>query len=261
MPGIGFREDGSLNTACLARKTDVQVNQRRMQEELAMSSEKKAQELIDELIARYSKDPDSLAARAPRPPVVASLTEENQRLLREYLDALEKECKPRVEALIARVAELAQGKACIFPDWSTVRVECYEKVVNRLAMEHKQLGDLYDIVKGRIIVESFSDIAAVMRVVEEDYREQLLRLDNFFVRHDEDSPYRAVHYVMKLDDLECFELRILTKSELILSEIYNDVVIEDLYDMRAEIKEALTGMYWGLQKKQLQEYMAAQGSA
>jgi ppGpp synthetase/RelA/SpoT-type nucleotidyltranferase len=221
-----------------------------------VSGEKKAQELIDELIADYSKDPDSLAARAPKPPLVATLTAANQSLLREYLGALGKDSKPRVEALIARIAEIAKGKASLVLDWSTVRVEGCEKIVNRLAREHKELGDLYDIVKARIIVEAFSDIAAMMLIVEDECREDLLHLDNFFVKHDEDSPYRAVHYVIKLDDLECFELRILTKSEYIFSEIYNDIVIEDLYDASDEIKESLTAMYWGLQQKQLQEYMA-----
>jgi len=71
------------------------------------------------------------------------------------------------------------------------------------------------------------------------------------------SPYRALHYMLKINRKHVFELQIKTFPELVLSELQHDAGKEDRYSLSRAVKDRLTSYYWGLQKKLIIEYINA----
>jgi ppGpp synthetase/RelA/SpoT-type nucleotidyltranferase len=133
---------------------------------------------------------------------------------------------------------------------------------NRKSGSPKQVGDSTDLIGGRIIVDNYAEIAKVMTAVEKYYEGRILEISDKFVAPNgkteaTQSAYRAVHYIIKLDDNTCFELQIKTLPELMFGEIDHDVVYKDYYEFGIAVQRDITGRYWGLQAAELHEYTEA----
>jgi (p)ppGpp synthase/HD superfamily hydrolase len=220
---------------------------------------RKIQEIIDELTSAYASGSGKFSAPRKQPSVADYVPPDTAQKLKDHLSFLNSKYKPMITEILDDIIHGAGGSAKIKAELCSVSVISYDALVEEMTKEDKTLGDILDTIVVRVAVETLMDVSGVMRFVEDTYRSDILQVENYFATNDEGSPYRAVHYLIKVDDETLYELRILTGAEMIISEIYEAVVVKDVYGMDSEMKEYITGLYWGLQRKQLEEYMSAQG--
>lgn len=163
--------------------------------------------------------------------------------------------KQEVELIVDDILANAENSGVqVNRDVSKVRVLSIEELKLVMLERNVALGKIVDIISGKIIVNKISEIEPVMTNIETKYREMILQKTNYFANPDEDSPYRAVHYILKLREHVCYELQIKTAKQLIMEEIYRDAVLKDLYGFDQATKKKIVANYWGMHKQQLEEF-------
>ena len=179
----------------------------------------------------------------------------DEQLALDILEKYEKIYKQEVELILNDLLNNAENSgAQIYRDVSRVRVLSLDELKQEMHERDVALGKIQDIISGRIIVNRIPEIEPIITNIETKYREHILQKTNKFANPDEGSPYRAVHYILKLDEHVCYELQIKTLNQLIMEEIYRDAVLKDLYGLDQTMKDEITGNYWGINKQQLDEF-------
>jgi len=180
-----------------------------------------------------------------------SLPVEQETMLKEHLSLLEREYAPKCKSVIERIIDESQA----IVESSSVAIMPYQDVINKMGKEDIVFGDIYNTIFARICVAELMDLSKLMKAAQSLYGDDLLMVENFFQNHKDDSPYRAIHLVLKIDDIACFELKIMTARESVFSEVYRAIVENPEFPIPEEIKTHVTGLYWGLQKELLEKYM------
>ncbi len=152
------------------------------------------------------------------------------------------------------LADAEKAGVRVYRDYSKVRVLSLDELKLEMRERNAAVENIVDIISGRIIVNRLSEIEPIMINIETKHREKILQKANKFARPDEDSPYRALHYILKLNEHVCYELQIKTLKQLIMEEIYRDAVIKDLYGFDQATKNKIAADYWGVNKEQADEF-------
>ena len=208
-------------------------------------------ESIEELFENLKSNTGVFEQGKQTPKKSYSLPVEQENMLKEHLSLLESEYAPRCKNVIERIIDESQA----IVESSSVAIMPYQDVINKMGKESIVFGDIYNTIFAGICVAELMDLSKVMKAAQNLYGEDILMVENFFQNHKDDSPYRAIHLVLKIDDIACFELKIMTTRESIFSEVYRAIVENPEFPIPEEIKTHVTGLYWGLQKELLEEYM------
>jgi len=138
-------------------------------------------------------------------------------------------------------------------------IKSVESIRMKMQNNLKRFGEMTDILRGAIVVEGYYEIALLMSIIEEAIgNDNILEFTNKFVSPRKRSPYRAIHYIIKIDDRHCFELQIKTLGESIMGDIDHDVIHKDIYHFNKSYKESLTSLYWGMHITDSEKYFTKQ---
>lgn len=180
----------------------------------------------------------------------------NEQAMHDVLEKYENTYKKDVEVVLDDLLKNAEASGIqVYRDLSRVGVLSLDELKMEMHERGVPIGKIVDIISGRIIVDRLSEIEPIMADIETRYRENILQKTNKFATPDAGSPYRAVHYILKLDEHVRYELQIKTSKQLVMEEIYRDAVLKDLYGFDQSVKDEIIGRYWGINKQQLDELM------
>lgn len=199
--------------------------------------------------------------------------------LRDYLESLELQqfkVERAIQELIQEFCSNARSRSIISPadlvytSLSTVGVKRnIDSIINSLYKEKQKdpardisIGDINDLLRGRIVVEDYMTLAAFMRLIESKFDSQILQVKNKFIDH-KDKAYRAIHYYIRLSDTILFELQVKLGAQVVIGELEHEVVFKNnKFDFisaenMSELKSELIALHWGIQKKSLTMYIQA----
>jgi len=184
----------------------------------------------------------------------------SRKLVEKVLEDLEFTFTPKLQDYLDELIQEALNrypKIAIKSQLSTVKVKSYDSILSKMKRKDYFFDELSDLIRGRIIVADLKSMEMIARVIEDNSSMEILEKDNKFIDTNKRSPYRALHYMIKINSKYVFELQVKTFPELILSELEHDVVKEDIYNFPKGVKDRLTAHYWGLQKKLILKYISA----
>jgi len=139
-------------------------------------------------------------------------------------------------------------------DLLSARTKTVEKIERKMH-DGRCFGDLKDVLGGRIIVDTCDDVAKLMEIVEAYYSfADILSVNNKFAENNQQKVYRAVHYIIRINDDVCFELQIKTKRELFFGELEHDFVYKHHYKINEITKELITKDYWQMLMLEKERY-------
>lgn len=120
------------------------------------------------------------------------------------------------------------------------------------------IGDATDLLAGRIVVNDLSSLELVMEQIEELYgkSEKILEKENKFVKNQgKDNPYRAIHYIIKSEDGNCFELQLKTEDSSISSDLHHNAVYKSyILNLNEDEKNSVEKYYWQSNYNELTKY-------
>jgi len=216
----------------------------------------KNQMKLDQYNNARSKLYPEFKARADRKS--GSISKKTERMIDQTLEELMFTYQRKIQAYIDEmIVQISRENPAIkiHQPLSTVKVKSKDSILRKMKEKGYSFDKMTDLLRGRIIINSLRDMEAVVKIIEQESGLEILEKDNKFIDPNHRAPYRAIHYVIKINNKYCFELQLKTFPELILSEMDHDVIKEDKYRLSNNVKERLTQHYWGLQKKLLLEYI------
>lgn len=197
--------------------------------------------------------------------------------LRDYLDKLELQCFKVDKAIqdliqefchIHKNSNLFNPENLVYTSLSTSGVKRnIDSIVDSLHKERLKdparevsIGDINDLLRGRIIVEDYETLVAFKNLIEKNFQDQILQIKNKFIEH-KDKAYRALHYYIRLSDTMLFELQLKLGAQVVIGELEHEVVFKnntfdalDTEDLQ-ELRKEMIALHWGVQKRALKIYL------
>lgn len=141
----------------------------------------------------------------------------DEQAMLDVLEKYENIYKKDVEVVLDDLLKNAEASGIqIYRDLSRGRELSLDELEMEMHERDVPIGKIVDIISGGIIVDRLSEIEPIMADIETRYGESILQKKNKFATPDADAPYRAVHYILKLDEHVCCELQIKTSKQLVM---------------------------------------------
>ena len=191
---------------------------------------------------------------------------QDRTLVREQAQSMLNHVRRELEPLlIENIRTIAQNAASNGAQiiGKSQRVKNVDSLIKKMESNHEHgwdhaIGDMNDILGGRIVVRDLISLEQVMQEVEKFYGEQGYILDKsnkYVVNSGKNNSYRAIHYTIKLNDSHCFELQIKTESSMISADLLHNVIYKpDILNLPPEKKQAVIEYSWRSLYKELMSY-------
>lgn len=120
----------------------------------------------------------------------------------------------------------------------------------------RTLDEVSDLVATRLVVPNLAALERGMAFIEKDLGQSLLRKKNKFIDNaGTDKPYGAVHYVVQIGALGCFEIQLKTQAMALCADLEHPVVYKGhLLNMSQPHRERVLQLNWSVRYHELQAY-------
>jgi len=138
----------------------------------------------------------------------------------------------------------------------------------------KKIGDFTDLFGISIVVKDFQSMENIMRIVQELFRDNILEVEAYFTPppanpsnkekeqakgliNSSKKPYRALHYIIRINDDHCFELQVYPAMQIPFKYIDGESFYKNaqLNPVTTAAKTAFDALWWAANEILINSYI------
>ncbi len=156
-------------------------------------------------------------------------SEENEKMLENYLKELELHLKDAMEELVRLTDNFDPDKTEVIANESRIKYarSVKEKLKNKAAEGRDYtIGNMTDLIGTRIIVagEGLITLENLTLYIQNYYGDRILEKNNKYQDKPSEQSYHAIHYIIKIDQTTCFELQLNTEGSRLISNVVHGTI-------------------------------------